>query len=231
MVIENMSKNLRIRTKALGVWSPDKLHLTVAHSLIFVGVIETGKEPSIETHFGEETSIGVGVTEWINLPSDSGFDSKLIKDPLMPNNVIIDHVFISGASLIVHRPSSIDKLKLTIGNELLDLGLHVVFLVGPPHREEFHLNFGELSFRIIREAVHNSGKFHTNVGHLGLFITSIVVLINGLKPSDVIMRMRHNVDVDWLTGSVMFYIRVKLMMVVLTVVSSNSSTCDAQKSR
>lgn len=141
VAIENMGQNLCISTEAFGVWSPDELHLAVVQSLIFVSVIETGKEPSIETHFGEETSVGVRVTEWIDLPTDSWLDSELIKDPLVSHNMVIDHVFISWASLVVHRPPSIDKLKLTIGNEFLDLRLHVVFLLSPPHREELHLNF------------------------------------------------------------------------------------------
>lgn len=39
VAIENMGQNLCIGTEAFGVWSPDKLHLAVVHSLIFVSVI------------------------------------------------------------------------------------------------------------------------------------------------------------------------------------------------
>ena len=62
MAIENMGQNLCISTEAFGVWSPHELHLTVVQSLIFVSVIETGKELSIKTHFSEKTSVGVRVT-------------------------------------------------------------------------------------------------------------------------------------------------------------------------
>ena len=230
MAVENVSKNLGVGTKTLSVWSPDELHLAVGHSLILVSIIKTGKEPSIVAHLGEETSIGVRVTEWIDLPSDSRLDSELIEDPLMSDDVIVDHVLVSWASLIVHGPSSVDKLELTVGNELLDESLHVIILVFPPHLEEFHLNFGELSFGVVPEAVHNGCEFDTYVGILSLLFAAIVVLINGLEPSNVIMRMWHNVHINWLSRFVMFDIGIELVMVVLTMIFGDCSICDAQKS-
>ena len=97
-----MGENLDIVAQGLGVWSPDELHFLVVHSLVLVLVVESGEEPGIEAHFSEESSVGVGVTEWIDLPADSWFDTDGLKNPFMTNHHVVDHILIYWASFVVH---------------------------------------------------------------------------------------------------------------------------------
>lgn len=98
----------------------------------------------------------------------------------MANEHIIDHIIVGWASLIMHRPSCIDQLKLPIFNELLDMVLHGIVLVIPPHLEELHLDLGEFSLRVVNEGPHDIGELNLNVGPLSISIRSIEIFFDGL---------------------------------------------------
>lgn len=141
--IKNMSKDLSVVAERLRIWSPDELHLIVGHSFINVFVISSGKEPSVIAHVRKESCIGIGVAKWIKLPSGSWCNSELIDDPLVAHDMVVDHIFISRTSLIMHRPAGINKFKLTTLDQAFHLLLLFVGLEVPPHAEEFHLDFRE----------------------------------------------------------------------------------------
>jgi hypothetical protein len=122
----------------------------------------------------------------------------------------------------MHGPSSIDKFKLSISNELLDLFLHSVILVIPPHGEEFHFDLWEFSLRIINERPHNIGQLNFNIGPLDTLFRSIKVLIYCLQPSDIIMGVGNYMNVHWPASLVRFgCVRRRTMSVILIIVSTS----------
>lgn len=139
------------------------------------------------------------MAEWIDLPSDSWLDSKLLNDPIVTNHHVVDHVVVCGTGLIMHGPTSVDQLKLTIFDEFLDSVLHGVILIVPPHFEELHLDLRELSLWVVDERPHDIGELNLDVGPLSVSIGSIEVLLDGLQPPNVIMGVRHNMDIDFAT--------------------------------
>lgn len=189
-----MSKDLSIISKRLSVWSPDELHLLVAHSFLLVFVVSSSEEPRVIAHIRKESGIGVRVAKWINLPSNSGSYSELIEDPLVTHDMVVDHIFISRTSLIMHRPTGIHKLKLTTLDQALHLFLLFVGLEIPPHAEEFHLDFREFALWVVCESVDNVSQLHLDIGELDVFAGTVEVLINGLQPSNIVMGMRNYVN-------------------------------------
>jgi hypothetical protein len=144
VVIEkDMSKDVDVLAKTFWVRHPNELHLIGVYSSLLVLAVEASKEPSIEAHLSKETSVRVRVTEWIDLPADGWLYTEFFKNKLVANHHVVDHVVVYWTSLVVHRPASIDKLKLTAPNKLPHLGLHVLVLLVPPHLKELHLNFHE----------------------------------------------------------------------------------------
>ena len=85
------------------------------------------------------------MTEWIGLPSDSWLNSKLLKDKIMPNHHIVDHVLVGWTSFVVHRPATVDQFELTIFDKSLNRFLHLSILLVVPHAEELHLDLREFS--------------------------------------------------------------------------------------
>jgi hypothetical protein len=140
-----MGEDIYIFTKTLGIGHPNKLKFSIIRSSLLVVAIKTGEEPSIESHFSKESCIGVRVTKGINLPTNTWFDTKFFKNEVVTNHHVINHIFINGACFIMHGPSGINKLKLAISNEGPNISLHTIILVIPPHFEELHLYFHELS--------------------------------------------------------------------------------------
>ena len=157
--VKSMGENLSVSSETFCIRSPDELHLLVVHSLLLVTVVKPREEPGIEAHLGENSSVGVRVAERIDLPTDVWLDPEFLEDPLVTNNMVIDHVLISGAGFIVHGPSSVDDLQLSIGDKFLNLCFLGVILLVPPHFEKFHLYFRKFSCRIVLESIHDGGKF------------------------------------------------------------------------
>ena len=157
------------------------------------------------------------------MPTDSWLNPEFLEDPLMTDNVVIDHILISGASFIVHGPSSIDKLKLTIGNQFLNLRFLLITLVIPPHFEKLHLYLREFSGRVILESIHYGGKFKTNTRELDVFSSTVEILIESLEPSNVIMRVRDNMNRLWSTTLVFIVSYFKVVVMELAVVHCDTS--------
>ena len=110
----------------------------------------------------------------------------------MANDMVVDHVLVSGTGLIMHGPPSIDNLKLAICDEPFYLILSLVILVIPPHLEELHFNLREFTLRVIEKGIDDSSKFHSYISPLGVLLGSVEVLVDGLEPTDIIMGVRHD---------------------------------------
>jgi hypothetical protein len=152
------------------------------------------KEHSLKTHIIKKSSIGVGVAKWIELPSDSRCHSKSISYPLLSNHHIVDHIFIDWTSLIMHGPTSVNKLKLSIFNKFFNLVSFCFILSIPPLLEKSNFTFREFPFFVRNQSICDRAQFDVDIGELNAVVRSIEVRIKGFKPSNVIMRMRGNVN-------------------------------------
>jgi len=122
-----VSEDVGVR-KSIFVGEPDEFEFFVFLSRLIVHPIHSSEEPGIEAHLSKQSSIGVGVSKRINLPSNSRLDAKVLGNELMTNHMVVDHIFVDGACFIVHGPSTIDKLKLSIRNHKLCVVLHLFIL-------------------------------------------------------------------------------------------------------
>jgi hypothetical protein len=50
------------------------------------------------------------VAEWVDLPANGWLDAELLKDEIVTNLHIVNHVFVDGARLVVHGPASVHDL-------------------------------------------------------------------------------------------------------------------------
>lgn len=107
VVVKGVGKNLNAFTKGLIHRSPNPFHSFVFQTLRSVLVINSRKEKSIKAHFSEQTSVGVGVTEGVYLPPHSWSHSELSHNELVTCHHVVDHIFVVGTSLIVHRPARV----------------------------------------------------------------------------------------------------------------------------
>ena len=144
-----MSEYLSPLSIVLEEGSPDPLHLLIIESPLLVLVVQSRKEPSIEAHLSEESRCSTGMTEGVDVPSDTGSNSELLHQEVMPSLHVIDKVVVVRGGLIGHGPACVKELETTIFDELADVVLHGLGLLVEPHREELHLHVGETPGRIL----------------------------------------------------------------------------------
>ena len=94
------------------------------------------------------------MTERIDVPTDGGTVSKCLLKELLALHHVVDHVVKVRAGLIMHRPTAVYKLNLPVSDHLADAILRLLLLAFPPHREELHLNEGELLARVGLKSLH-----------------------------------------------------------------------------
>ena len=70
--------------------------------------------------------------------------------------------------------------------------------------------------------MNDSSKLYPNISKLNIFSLPIVILVDGLQPPDIIMRMRADMDGHGTTSLVIFYTRVWIMFMVLSMVVSDT---------
>lgn len=136
-----MREDLCVSSQALCVRPPDEFHFLLLQPLGSVLIVKPSKEPCIKTHFCKQPRIGIGMAKWINLPPYPWLDSELLEDEVMANHHVVNHVLERWARFIMHRPSTVDQLKLPTFYKVSDVLLHFIGLLLPPHVEVFHLDF------------------------------------------------------------------------------------------
>ena len=92
--------------------SPQVLHGLRLESALFVLVVEARVEPGVETHLREEARIGVRVAERVDVPADARADTEFLKEEVVAEAHVVDHIFVVGAGLVVHGPAPVSELKL-----------------------------------------------------------------------------------------------------------------------
>lgn len=102
MIIEGVCEDLDIVAEGVRIWSPNELKRFLIHPLVLVLVVESCEEPSVEAHLSKYSCVGAGVSEWVDLPSDSRFDSEFSEDEFMTEHHVFNHVLVGGTGFIVH---------------------------------------------------------------------------------------------------------------------------------
>lgn len=176
------------------VWHPDPLFLLVLDAGLIICPVHTTEEQCVKAHISEEPSVGVRVTEWVDLPSNSRLDPKFLHQEVMANHVIIDHVLILWAGLIMHGPACASHLKLPRTDKLSYFVFLRLTLLCPPHVEEFHLNLNEASLRVLQQGLYHRFDGLPNSCPLDVFGCPFKVLVHRLQPSDIIVRVGNNVN-------------------------------------
>jgi len=115
---------------------------------VILNTILSSKEHGFKTHLVEQSCIGVGVAERIDLPSNAWLLTEFLEDPFLTIHHVLNHIFIDGSGLVMHGPTSINDLKLSTIDEPFHLDFHVISLFLIPHFEESHFNLRESSARI-----------------------------------------------------------------------------------
>ena len=111
---------------------------------------------------------------------------------------IIDHVFVVRSCLIKHRPASIYKLKSSLFYKLFQLIFHILCLHIIPHREKLNFTISEFSIFIILESFNSSRQYKINLSLLTTFIRSCEIFINSFEPPNIIVRVWHYMNIQWL---------------------------------
>ena len=131
------------------------------------------------------------MTEWVDLPADDRDDVELIFEVGVAERLLVHHVDVVRHRLVVHAPAAVDERKLLGVDELAHLRLGGVGLHAPPALEEGDLGVDELARRVARKALDHGGDHAANVGVLDRVVGPGVVLVDGLEPAGVVVRVRH----------------------------------------
>ena len=161
-------------------------------------MVEPCEVPGFEAHVGEEAGICVRMPKWINMPADPGLDAKLLQKELMAVHHVVDHVLEVRARFIVHAPAGVHEFEAAFLHNLPDFFFHVFILLAPPHLKKFHFDVSEFAMRILEEGFHYSTYRHADLGKLDILFGAAVVLVDSLLPSNIIMCMSDEMDVQLL---------------------------------
>lgn len=128
MIVVNMGKNIVI-LDILRKRFPNHFHPLGQKSLLFVLVVNTGKEPGIEPHLRKDRSLCWRMAKGINMPADCRGDSKSIQQKLMAYGHLINNIFVVSGSFIIHTPPTIYELKLLVLNQNSHFVLDITWLL------------------------------------------------------------------------------------------------------
>ena len=143
-----MMQYLILSSKLLKHWELYPLFFLILESECFLHIVHSTEEHSIKPHLVEKSCVCIRMPEGVDLPTDSWLNSKLFKDPLLPVHHILNHIFVYRACFIMHGPSSIKDLNLSIFDQLFDLFLLCFILLVIPLLKKGHLDLGKLSLWI-----------------------------------------------------------------------------------
>jgi hypothetical protein len=136
------------------------------------------------------------VAERVNVPGGGGDCAECLLEPSVADGHLIDHVFVVRCGLVTHAPAAIQELNLSIiVQRFHSLPLSLIGLIPPPVQKG-NLNNGELVSGVFGQLLNNSinGILHT--GQLRRHVTTIIVVIDSLEPSNIIMGVWDEVDGD-----------------------------------
>ena len=94
----------------------------------------------------------------------------------------------------MHTPAAVDELQLTSRHQLLHVRLRRVGLLPPPALEEGLLHVDELAGGIALQGGDDRGEDVLDGCVLDVLMGADVVLVHGLQPAHIVVRVRDQVD-------------------------------------
>jgi hypothetical protein len=86
---------------------------------------------------------------------------------------------------------------LAVVDQLDHLLLEGVFLVLPPFPKEGGFDLDVASVGVAYQGFNRRAYYVLDSGVLDVFLRSVVVLVDGFEPTDIVVRVRDQMDVDF----------------------------------
>lgn len=109
---------------------------------------------------------------------------------------LVNCTLVIGRGFIVHRPGAADEFQSSLLHELIDLFTQFGRLFAPPFEEKCRLNIYETLIRISQQLLDHGIDDQFHIGPLDKGAATIIVLVDGFQPADVVMSVRHNMNVQ-----------------------------------
>lgn len=97
----------------------------------------------------------------------------------------------------MHAHSTIYEFELTRVDKLFDFKFHSFTLLPSPSLEKCHFNIYKLAVLILQECGHHRIKHVLHTCTTNGVVGSDIVLIDGFKPTNIIVRVRNQVNIDF----------------------------------
>ena len=126
-----------------------------------------------------------------------GYPRHVVKGLLQPpqtHSHLINEVLVIDSGFLGSTPASISKLYLTILYQLLHPFFLFLRCLVPPPVQKGHLHNCELVFRMLCQFCSHSVQHILNSSRIYGSVGPVKVLIYCLQPSDVIVRVRNEMD-------------------------------------
>lgn len=196
MVEQSVSEDLRAlptivasRATGLKLRCPNELHVFASLSLLLFVAVDSCEEHGFHAHFGEQLSIGCGVPKRIQLPAYFGNDPKLLLQEVMRYLEVSQDVRVVSRCFIGGHEPAMDNLKLARRDKLFYLGpVAVVIKASIPPAEECNVTHRVCVLLVFLELSEHRVKY---LVHL-----SVVVLVVGLQPAGIHVRVGNKVNRD-----------------------------------
>ena len=101
-----------------------------------------------------------------------------------------------SCSLIIHAPSSANKLQPSLIHQLPDSHLHGVRLLSPPSPEEGRLNIDESPLLVLQKSLDDTVNDVLDPSSLNVIPASVEILVHSLQPSHIIVSVGDKVDIE-----------------------------------
>jgi len=115
---------------------------------------------------------------------------------LQSQGELIDDTLVVYSGLIVHAPCSTGEFQTTLVDQFPHDLLRSLRLLRPPFCEEGGLHLNEATGGILDQLSDYGIDDVLDTSVLNVAPVTIEVLIDGLQPSDIVVRMGHHVNVD-----------------------------------
>ncbi len=131
------------------------------------------------------------------MPGSGGDIVECIFEPAESYSHLVNKVLVIHVGLIRHAPSSVDEMQLSSSNNVPHLLALLISGLIPPPVKEGNLHNRELVLRMFVKLTDDSVNGVLHSCKLGAHVASVVIVINRLEPSNIIMRMRDDMDSDF----------------------------------
>mmetsp|Transcript_40810 Transcript_40810/g.115511 ORF Transcript_40810/g.115511 Transcript_40810/m.115511 type:complete len:219 (+) Transcript_40810:1325-1981(+) len=177
--------------------APHELGLPPLRAERQVLVVDAPEEEPREADLGgEERRMRRGVPEGVDLPADPRRHPELLHQELVAQRRLVDHVQVERRGLVVHAPTSVDHFELTGLDQPPGEVAHGGALLVPPPLEEGLLRVREGPVRVLAQGAHHGVEDHPYARVLDGVVLPREILIKGLEPAHVVMRVRHDVHAN-----------------------------------